>query len=121
MSAIIITKDQLAAAANKTSWLPARLADVLFDRMSQVPGSVYTTLRDDPDSTISRHVGVFSTEELAQAAAQEDADWESQRHMQPDVPRPVITWGDDDQSHPMLDGTIYTVILTTLDVRTGQG
>jgi hypothetical protein len=86
-------------------------------------GSVYTALRDEPDDTVSKHVGVFSDEELARAACQEDADddWEASRRDQPDVPRPVITWGRDDQSHPMLDGTVYTVIMTTLDVRTGMG
>jgi hypothetical protein len=86
------------------------------------PVSVFTALRDDPDSTLSKHIGVFSDEELAQEGCQEDADedWQNQRHMQPDVPRPVLTW-QDARSCPLPDGSRYTVLLTTLDVRTGMG
>jgi hypothetical protein len=80
------------------------------------PVSVYTTLRDDPDRTQSAHIGVFSSEKLARDAAQEDQAEDDEETGDPPL---TLDWRDDSAGGS--DGSVYTVILTTLDVRTGMG
>jgi len=82
---------------------------------------VFTALHDYPEDAMSAHIGVFSTEEKARDACQEhaDGDWESQRHLQPEAPRPILEWEDDRAR--MQDGCTYTVIRTRLDVPAGAG
>lgn len=83
--------------------------------IAPVDRSVYTALMDSPGSK-SAHLGVFSTEEKARAACQEHKDEDDEVYGKPASP---LTWADDTAALP--DGDSYVVILTSLDIPTGQG
>ena len=72
-----------------------------------------TALRDIPGRK-SALVGVFSTEEKARAACQDEEDEDAEVSGQP---RTILAWKDGTAETP--DGDSYVVILTGLDQRTG--
>lgn len=77
---------------------------------------VFTALRDDPGLNMSMLIGVFSTEELARAGCQEDLDEDDQASGEP---ARQLQWTDDRAVLP--DNSVYTVVMTRLDIRTGMG
>lgn len=83
---------------------------------------VFTALQDHPDSRPSTHIGVFSTEAKARQACQDDYDADNEVSGQPETP---LTWrgpiGAFTETKPLPDGDVYDVIMTTLDIPTGQG
>jgi hypothetical protein len=74
--------------------------------------TLYTALRDIPGLE-SVHIGVFSTEELARAACQEERDGDDGEASEP------LDWQEDTAKLPDLES--YVVIMTTLNTRTGLG
>lgn len=76
--------------------------------------NLYTALRDDPDSTKSALIGVFSTEERARLACQEDVNEDAEVSGTEPV---TLSWTDTTASLP--DLSVFDVILTDLDQRTG--
>lgn len=76
--------------------------------------NLYTALRDDPDSTKSALIGVFSTEERAREGCQDDANEDAEESGMQFV---TLTWTGTTASLP--DLSVYDVVLAELDQRTG--
>ena len=95
--------------------IPGYVPPASLDDYPARPVSVFTTLLDVPGRK-SAHIGVFSTEELARAAAQ--AHQAEDDEVTGDPPTTLEWKGDQAEG---TEGDVYVVILTTLDVPTGQG
>jgi hypothetical protein len=91
------------------------IRDLPVAEIVPVNRSVYTALLDSPGRK-SAHIGVFSSEELARAACQEHKDEDDEEGGQP---KSALAWAEDTAELP--DGDSYVVVLTSLDIRTGQG
>lgn len=82
---------------------------------------VYTALLDSPGKN-SVHIGVFSAEERARAACQEDYGEDNavtRRYDEACAPFGELPWKED--RAVLDDGDEYVIVQTTLDVPTGQG